>query len=159
MSTHDTDHAADGVREGRTGCLEWMALIVLVVVVGGYFVVWPIAQRAVEGFGAAAESALQGALEGLSQAVVAQYDEARLRVEHSPRCHALFGEPITCPPPDEATWLEGSGDDTFEFTFAIEGPKGRGSAHAYVAAAATGLEIERLEVTAPDGEAFDLPNP
>jgi hypothetical protein len=99
MPSAESSGAPAALPRRRTGCLEWFAAVVVLLIAFGYFVVYPITQRAVRG----ALEDLGVVMDGLAAIVARTYDDARQHVEESPQAKQLFGEPVQCPPVEEVT--------------------------------------------------------
>jgi len=145
-------------RRRRTSFLKWVGVGFVLLAAFGYFVVKPVAEKALQG-AVAAVGGLLTVVGQIATFVGILYDDACQRVAQSPRAKDLFGEPIQCASLEDVEWLDATAHNALEFRFQVSGPDGTGEAHAIAVTTDDGLELTRLEVTGPDGRVVLVPLP
>lgn len=129
-----------------------LALVCLLLVLCGWLVVRPLAERALRGVGGTAAVVLQS----IGMAASATYETARQQVEASQQAKSLLGEPLVCAPVEDVTWLESVRPNVLEFEFAVSGPLGQGTVRASATSSGQALEISQLTLTTDDGMAYEV---
>lgn len=152
MFADDTDGADRAAPRSRANWLAWGVATFGLLFVLGYFVVKPLAERAISG----ALALLAGMLVAAGAAAQIPFDIACHRVEQSDEAQSLVGVPIQCAPFEESQWLASGDRQELEFTFKFSGPKGTGQAHVVAVRTNTAIEIKSIDVTGPTDDVTTL---
>ena len=132
---------------------RWLAVLVIICGLFGWFVVKPAVEGLVTGLVNVAIQTL-GALGPLMQQ---PYALACQQVERNEQVQDVLGVPLTFAPLEKTNWQPLPDSQDMEVTIEVNGWRGAGEARLVVRPGADAFELQRLTVTGPLGEFIELP--